>query len=66
MHFINQQLDRRRCFLCAEPITGPTCTRCGHLHDVRSQETFAELLALLRSQRKLPDGPTRRDSDVED
>jgi len=35
MHFVNQQIDHRRCFLCAEPITGPICDRCGHLHDVR-------------------------------
>jgi hypothetical protein len=33
---------------------------------VRSHERFTELLALLRSQRKLPEAPNRRDSDVED
>jgi hypothetical protein len=49
MHFINQQIDRRRCYLCAEPITGPTCARCGHLHDVRSHPEFAAVRRFVSS-----------------
>lgn len=61
MHFTNQQLDHRRCFLCAEPVAGPICARCD-LHDVRSHKSlrsFVRRLLIHRDLRQMLAGERR-------
>jgi hypothetical protein len=41
MQYTNQ-IDHCRCILCAEPITGPICLRCGYHHDGRTETTIPE------------------------
>ncbi len=38
-------LHRRRCFLCAEPVTGISCSRCGHLHSIHDHPDGAAIIA---------------------
>jgi hypothetical protein len=43
MHFTNQQLHRRGCLLCAEPIMEQIGAPCTHLHDARSHRQSAAM-----------------------
>ncbi len=41
-------LDHRRCLICAEPVTGITCSRCGHLHRITEHPDAAAIIAFAR------------------
>ncbi len=45
---ISKALDRRRCTLCAEPVTGITCTRCGHLHNLAEHPDADAIIVFAR------------------
>ncbi len=44
----SKALDRRRCFLCAEPVTEIICPRCGHIQQIEDHPVAATIMAYAR------------------